>query len=168
MSVRTCLSTFFCKTSRQLHHNFPSSGSAIFAELFVFAFLPASQLFVFAFVFAFVLFLFFDHFFQKQKKNKKYTKMTIDSLDMSFMAGRKYASGQNSMNSALCVATYTNGKPCMKPKAHLNVPYCESCMKTGDPSLGVVKHPRFGKMLVARRDLPAKYSIIRNKRYDTE
>ncbi len=57
----------------------------------------------------------------------------------------KYASGQNSMASPLCMATFLDGKPCMKAKAHKNVPYCDSCFKTGDPSLAVVPHPRFGE-----------------------
>lgn len=78
---------------------------------------------------------------------------TLDKL----LNGRRYASGQNSMSSPACIATHTNGTRCMAPKASPNVPYCATCMKKGDPSLGVVKHPRFGKMLVANRDLPDKY-----------
>ena len=35
---------------------------------------------------------------------------------------------------------------------------CElSGMKNGDPSLRAVKHPRFGKILIATRDLPKGY-----------
>ena len=57
----------------------------------------------------------------------------------------KYGSGQNSMNSDLCMATMLNGSPCMEKKAAKNVPYCAKCWDSGDPSLAVVKHPRFGE-----------------------
>lgn len=58
----------------------------------------------------------------------------------------KYGSGQNSMSSPLCMATMLDGKPCMKPKAYKNVPYCDECFKKGDPSIAVVPHPRFGEV----------------------
>jgi len=32
-------------------------------------------------------------------------------------------------------------------------------MKNGDPSLEIVPHPRFGKMLIAKRDLPKGYKM---------
>jgi hypothetical protein len=39
------------------------------------------------------------------------------------------------------------------------VPYCAECRKKGDPSLLVTDHPKFGKILVARRDLPKGYRM---------
>ena len=32
-------------------------------------------------------------------------------------------------------------------------------MRTGDPSLKAVKHPRFGKILIAKRNLPRGYYV---------
>ena len=37
------------------------------------------------------------------------------------------------------------------------VPYCLECLQNGDPSLKVADHPKFGKILVAARDLPKGY-----------
>lgn len=68
-------------------------------------------------------------------------------------------SGQPSVNSGLCIATYLNGKPCLKVCGAPGVPYCKPCMKTGDPSLKVAKHPIAGKILVAGRDLPKGYRL---------
>jgi len=39
------------------------------------------------------------------------------------------------------------------------MPYCKKCMKTGDPSLKAVKHPKFGMILIAMRDLPKGYYV---------
>eukprot|EP00397_Hematodinium_sp_SG-2012_P010267 GEMP01010376.1.p1 GENE.GEMP01010376.1~~GEMP01010376.1.p1 ORF type:complete len:428 (+),score=64.22 GEMP01010376.1:351-1634(+) len=68
-----------------------------------------------------------------------------------------YKSGQNLTASGLCLATFLNGTPCCSPAFNAYVPYCKKHMDNGDPSIKVVKHPKFGKMLVAVRDLPGKY-----------
>lgn len=65
--------------------------------------------------------------------------------------------GQNKMFSGYCIATKLNGDCCPMKTAHKYVPYCKDCMRTGDPSLAVLPHPRFGKFLAARRNLPKGY-----------
>merc|ERR1719230_107930 len=47
----------------------------------------------------------------------------------------------------------------MKKCGATGVPYCEPCMKSGDPSLKVGNHPMAGKILVAARDLPKGYRL---------
>jgi len=37
------------------------------------------------------------------------------------------------------------------------MPYCKKCFQAGDPSLKAVKHPRFGMILIAMRDIPKGY-----------
>lgn len=69
----------------------------------------------------------------------------------------KYKSGQHTVKSGWCIATHLNGKPCMEKQGEKWVPYCKKCMKDGDPSMSVEDHPKFGKMLVAKRDLPKDY-----------
>merc|ERR550534_2133739 len=72
---------------------------------------------------------------------------------------RCYASGQNQVESGLCIATFLDGTPCNEPVFHEFVPYCALHMEHGDPSLQVTRHPnrKLGKMLIAKRDLPARY-----------
>lgn len=72
---------------------------------------------------------------------------------------RTLASGQNSYASGLCMSTQLSGARCMSKQGKRFVPYCVSCMKTGDPSLGVVNHPRFGKTLICLRALPLGYRL---------
>ena len=75
-----------------------------------------------------------------------------------------------------CIATKLDGSPCDGgPKKASNkrpnryIPYCAYCQKHGDPSLGVVEHPFFGKMLIAKRALPVGYKsalfgdLVRNE-----
>ncbi len=64
------------------------------------------------------------------------------------------------MSSGLCISTDLQGRPCTSKQGAKNVPYCDVCMKKGDPSMAVVPHPRFGKMLIAKRDLPVKVACV--------
>merc|ERR1719443_1544802 len=79
--------------------------------------------------------------------------------------GKTLAWGQHTPSSGRCISTSLKGKPCLSPlplDKHGNsdfVPYCAECRKNGDPSLLVTSHPKFGKILVARRDLPKGYRM---------
>merc|ERR1719375_1676339 len=66
--------------------------------------------------------------------------------------------GQHTPSGNGCLATSAkDGTPCPYPRIEPGVPYCKKCIKTGDPSLKAVKHPKFGKTLIATRDLPKPY-----------
>merc|ERR1740117_1501753 len=67
--------------------------------------------------------------------------------------GQQYISGPG------CIATKLTGQPCKNQRKTKEVPYCSRCMVTGDPSLKVCSHPKFGKILIARRDIPKGYNI---------
>jgi len=67
--------------------------------------------------------------------------------------------GQNFISSGLCIATSARGKACCHEVGAPGVPYCKEHMRTGDPSLKVVTHPKAGKILIAARDLPKGYRI---------
>mmetsp|Transcript_38260 Transcript_38260/g.103630 ORF Transcript_38260/g.103630 Transcript_38260/m.103630 type:complete len:219 (-) Transcript_38260:38-694(-) len=69
------------------------------------------------------------------------------------------SAGQAFLSSGLCIATSRTGKPCLRKCGGVGVPYCAKCMKTGDPSLRVVDHPKAGKILIAARDLPKGYRV---------
>jgi len=70
------------------------------------------------------------------------------------------SAGQPFLSSGRCIATgRAGGKVCGKPRGADGVPYCTLHMKTGDPSLKVVAHPRAGKILVAARTLPKGYRM---------
>jgi len=71
----------------------------------------------------------------------------------------RYKSGQNTMKSGLCIATHLTGAPCMSSSADKFVPYCQEHKKKGDPSLKVIKHPKFGRTLICARELPPNYYI---------
>jgi len=79
--------------------------------------------------------------------------------------GKTFAWGQHTPSSGRCISTSLTGKPCLQPlpldKKGLSdfVPYCAACRKSGDPSLLVTDHPKFGKILVARRALPKGYRM---------
>jgi len=74
------------------------------------------------------------------------------------LAGRLTIGGQHFPCGKLCIATSAkDGRPCPSSRATPNVPYCQACMRRGDASLKVVKHPRFGYILIAARDLPKGY-----------
>jgi len=90
---------------------------------------------------------------------KRVSADLVQQLGQDVVASRvrKTTSGQHSVKSGLCIATNLNGEPCPKIAHASKVPYCTECMKNGDPSLKVVKHKKFGKQLVAARDLPPKY-----------
>lgn len=75
---------------------------------------------------------------------------------------------QHGALSGACISTSLKGEPCQgdlplksnKPGDLCDmVPYCTKCRKKGDPSLLVTQHPKFGKILVARRDLPKGYRM---------
>lgn len=65
--------------------------------------------------------------------------------------------GQNIPTGAGCLSTNLNGKACPNMRVSRGVPYCSKCVKTGDPSLKVCEHPKFGKILVANRELKKPY-----------
>lgn len=67
-------------------------------------------------------------------------------------------SGQHTVKGFGCLSTTPKG-PCRKPRALATVPYCKACMCSGDPSLKVTQHPKFGKILLAARDIPKGYYI---------
>jgi len=65
--------------------------------------------------------------------------------------------GQNIPSGQYCVATTLQGRPCARFRISRGVPYCSHCASKGDPSLRVKDHPKFGKILIAARDLPRGY-----------
>lgn len=71
----------------------------------------------------------------------------------------KYPSGQHKVTTGYCMATKLNGNACTDKCVAKYLPLCSSCMKKGDPSLAVIKHPRFGKTLICRRALPKGYKM---------
>eukprot|EP00928_Gymnodinium_smaydae_P033260 TRINITY_DN23868_c0_g1_i1.p1 TRINITY_DN23868_c0_g1~~TRINITY_DN23868_c0_g1_i1.p1 ORF type:complete len:230 (-),score=42.98 TRINITY_DN23868_c0_g1_i1:249-884(-) len=68
-------------------------------------------------------------------------------------------SGQHPVVGGGCIATSLRGRPCADPRVLPGIPYCGRCMRSGDPSLKVASHPKFGKILVARRRLPKSYKM---------
>lgn len=75
----------------------------------------------------------------------------------AYAAIPKYKSGQHTMKSGYCIAMNRDGTNCMHKQSDAFVPYCKECMKNGDPSMAVEKHPKFGLCLVAKRELPKNY-----------
>jgi len=78
--------------------------------------------------------------------------------------GRTLPWGQHAPLSGCCISTSLKGEPCLQAlpvdaQGDLcdMIPYCAACRKNGDPSLLVADHPKFGKILVAKRDLPKGY-----------
>lgn len=67
--------------------------------------------------------------------------------------------GQHGPAGVGCISTSIDGEPCQRPRETRGVPYCMACMTSGDPSLRVVEHPKYGKILVAARPLPKPYYI---------
>lgn len=71
--------------------------------------------------------------------------------------------GQHPVIGQGCISTLpvpTGGcRPCPHPRIEAHLPYCKGCMKSGDPSLKKVKHPKFGSCLVATRALKRGYLI---------
>ncbi len=66
--------------------------------------------------------------------------------------------------SIQCWAHSQSGKRCTakvtsREGEPIPIPYCERHLNSGDGALKVVNHPFFGKALVARYDLPAKYRM---------
>jgi hypothetical protein len=68
-------------------------------------------------------------------------------------------SGQHPPKGNGCLSTSKAGHPCRHPRVSKLIPYCKQCMKCGDPSLKAVQHPRFGKILIAIRNLPKRYYV---------
>ena len=72
------------------------------------------------------------------------------------------SSGQNPLDSGFCIATHLDGSACAHRTAEFAnnyIPYCDFHTKNGDPSLEAKKHPSFGMMCVARRNLPKNYLV---------
>ncbi|CAE8603479.1 unnamed protein product, partial [Polarella glacialis] len=57
------------------------------------------------------------------------------------------------------LSTLKSGKACPCDRVNPLIPYCKKCCKSGDPSLKVCTHPKFGKILIALRDLPKPYYV---------
>jgi len=68
--------------------------------------------------------------------------------------------GQLPVKGRGCISTRLDGSPCPYPRDVPHLPHCKRCMRKGDPSLKIVKHPKFGKCLIAARDLPKGYKVI--------
>jgi len=66
---------------------------------------------------------------------------------------------QHILAGAGCIGTKTDGTPCPNMRGEAHLPYCKRCLASGDPSLKVVKHPKFGKCLIATRDLKKGYMM---------
>lgn len=92
------------------------------------------------------------------KRSRSSVKKT-NSKDSDAKKRKLYKSGQNLMGSDYCIATFLTGESCNATRICAQVPYCKKHMDNGDPSLKVVKHPKYGKTLVAARDLPARYHM---------
>jgi len=76
------------------------------------------------------------------------------------VALKRTTAGQPFVSSGLCIATSrTDGRACCRRVGAPSVPYCSQHMRTGDPSLRTVKHPRAGKILIAARALPKGYRM---------
>lgn len=99
------------------------------------------------------------HKVQKGKKVNVLTKIW-DKWCFGVSPKMLTPSGQNPLMGNGCIATSLNGKPCPGKRKDEHMPYCPRCMKTGDPSLAVVKHPKFGKCLIARRNLKKGYTAV--------
>lgn len=71
------------------------------------------------------------------------------------------STGQHATVGSGCIATLPNNNtaPCPFSRVEAHIPYCKNCMAKGDPSLNVVKHPKFGSCLVTTRKLPKGYVI---------
>lgn len=72
---------------------------------------------------------------------------------------RRLSTGQHHPLGSGCLATLCNGRPCPIPRDSFYLPYCKPCMKKGDPSLKVVQHPKYGKILIAARNIPKGYQV---------
>ena len=90
----------------------------------------------------------------KNPSNKSEDSPKIKSNSQMASSGKK----QHGWSTG-CIATTLTGQPCKGACEHPYVPLCDACMKNGDPSIAVVPHHRFGKMLVAKRDLPKGYKM---------
>lgn len=71
----------------------------------------------------------------------------------------KTKTGQNHPQGCGCISTSKTGKPCTGLRETRSVPYCKRCMAKGDPSLKVTKHPKYGLILVATRNIPKGYMV---------
>lgn len=99
-------------------------------------------------------------------KAKKQREIAQKPSENRTKTGRTFPWGQHSPLSGCCVSTLLTGEPCpgalpldMNGELVDMVPYCAECRKNGDPSLLVTNHPKFGKILVAKRDLPKGYRM---------
>eukprot|EP00927_Polykrikos_kofoidii_P075517 TRINITY_DN7176_c0_g1_i1.p1 TRINITY_DN7176_c0_g1~~TRINITY_DN7176_c0_g1_i1.p1 ORF type:complete len:208 (+),score=24.74 TRINITY_DN7176_c0_g1_i1:87-710(+) len=81
------------------------------------------------------------------------------SATMPTKKPRLTKSGQHTIAGGGCISTTLKGKPCANRRTSKGVPYCKVCQKTGDPSLMVCCHPKYGKILAAARALPKGYYV---------
>eukprot|EP00747_Dinoflagellata_sp_TGD_P161916 gnl/TRDRNA2_/TRDRNA2_178946_c0_seq1.p1 gnl/TRDRNA2_/TRDRNA2_178946_c0~~gnl/TRDRNA2_/TRDRNA2_178946_c0_seq1.p1 ORF type:complete len:258 (+),score=43.07 gnl/TRDRNA2_/TRDRNA2_178946_c0_seq1:102-776(+) len=88
------------------------------------------------------------------KKTAQKSKNGVSPLLKKF--GGLTKSGQWSPTGPGCIAT-PKGVPCPHPRDSYYIPLCKHCLKTGDPSLKPVDHPKYGKILIATRNLPKGY-----------
>jgi len=87
------------------------------------------------------------------------SKKTAMKLAMKTVTNELTKSKQHQPCGPGCIATSSKGVPCKHPRAGKGLPYCARCMKTGDPSLKVCQHPKYGKILVAARKIPKGYYV---------
>jgi hypothetical protein len=86
--------------------------------------------------------------------------MKSKSIKAVIKPPRLTKNGQNIPSGNGCLSTSVkDGKACPRPRAEKHLPYCKQCLKTGDPSLKAVQHPKFGKILIAMRKLPKLYYV---------
>eukprot|EP00579_Thalassiosira_antarctica_P018520 CAMPEP_0201948064 /NCGR_PEP_ID=MMETSP0903-20130614/55268_1 /ASSEMBLY_ACC=CAM_ASM_000552 /TAXON_ID=420261 /ORGANISM="Thalassiosira antarctica, Strain CCMP982" /LENGTH=204 /DNA_ID=CAMNT_0048491229 /DNA_START=95 /DNA_END=709 /DNA_ORIENTATION=- len=88
----------------------------------------------------------------RMKKTKTATKITPQSR--AKVSDQPLQCWAHSHTGKRCTSNVSSrdGEP-------IPIPYCDRHLKAGDGALKVVNHPLFGKALVARYDLPAKYRM---------
>ena len=97
-----------------------------------------------------------------KKAAEKKTKTTIKLNRNTTIIPQPRAKATD--ESIQCWAHSQNGKRCTskvisREGEPIPIPYCEKHLKSGDGALKVVAHPLFGKALITRYDLPAKYRM---------
>lgn len=104
---------------------------------------------------------------KKKMVVSKTAKKTLGGVSKKLAEKKNPVQKQNGALSGCCISTSLKGVPCEGDLPEKNakgdlcdlVPYCTQCRKNGDPSLLVTDHPKFGKILVANRDLPKGYRM---------
>ena len=93
---------------------------------------------------------------QKSSKEK-----TQKSLKHKYLITQPY----KATTTSKCWATLSSGNSCLAQCSRDDgIPYCEKCFAKGDQAVRVMDHPDrpdiFGKILVARVDIPKGYKIV--------